>query len=84
MNLIIVSILGEYALIGIIAGLIACRPKVSLLSAYISPIISAVLMLPDPIQVLIIATTLGIWSGIMGYLSGRYFDSRSLIYVPKK
>ena len=78
--LIIVTILAEYGLIGIISGFIACRGFAGGISAYLATLAISLLMILEPIQILIIATTLGIWSGAIGYLAGRYFDSRKLTY----
>ncbi len=75
---IIGILLINYGLIGILGGLISSRSIAGGISAYIAATISPLAYGLGPGQILIIASSLSIWSGIVGMIFGSYINSRKL------
>jgi len=82
-SLKIIALLGlllvEYALIGIVSGIVSSRMLAGAISAYVASLSTVILALDNPLNVLILASWFGLWSSFIASLVGKYFDSRKLI-----
>ena len=68
----------HYGLIGILGGLISSRRLAGGISAYIAATVSPLAYGLYLSQIFIIASSLSIWSGIIGALTGSFVNSRKL------
>ncbi len=76
--LLTTALLAEYGLIGLIAGWLSCRRIAGGITAFIVSLLIPLMFIPDIIQIVIIASSLGVWSAIIGALIGSFFNTRTL------
>ncbi len=82
--LITPAMLAQYCLIGIISGIISGRAKAGGISAYIgSTIATAMTSRPSLVEMLVLASSLSVWSGIIGLFMGLFVNSKKLTFIPK-
>lgn len=84
LSLITTALLAQYCIVGIIAGIISGRGLAGALAAYIASALSPIIYGASLIQVLIVASSLSVWSGIIGLFTGSYINSRKLTFLPPK
>lgn len=80
-SLLAVALLAEYGCIGLISGLISCRRIAGGITAFVVSILVALMFIQNIIQIIIIASSLGVWSAIIGSLVGSFFNTRTLTFT---